>query len=99
MSGSGPVRSFPDLVTPDRRSLRFTARGLSLAGQLTPESATAHIQHTLGVGLDASVPETTRRTLERVRFVHLYGLFSYELFTAAEDLAVLSLEQAFTDRF
>ena len=73
-SRSGPVRSFSDLATPDDRSLRFTPYGLSLAGKLSPESAAAHIQRTLGVGLDSSVPETTRRTLDRVRLVHLYGL-------------------------
>ncbi len=36
---------------------------------------------------------------ERVRLLHAYGVLSYELFTAAEDLAHLVIGQAQRDRF
>jgi hypothetical protein len=93
------MKSFDELIAPDEASQRFTPLGLSFAGILTPESAARHIQHTVNVVLAEPVPRTVRDSFDRVRQVHIYGLFAYELFTAAGDLAVLLLQQAFAERF
>src|SRR5260370_10031023 len=93
-----PIKTFAELVTPDQRSQRFSSRGFSPGYLLTPESAAAHIQRTVGVTLDAAVPQTMRDSYRRVCSTHVYGLFDYELFTAAGDLALLALQQAFAER-
>ena len=46
-----------------------------------------------------AVAETTRNAFERVRLLHSYGVLSYDMFTAADDLAHLVTEQALRDRF
>jgi hypothetical protein len=89
---------FIDLATPDERSLRFSSRGFSPSFLLTSESAADHIQRTVDVRLDEAVPQTMRDSFDRVRAAHIYGLFDYALFTAAGDLAVLALQQAFAER-
>ncbi|MFI5386232.1 MAG: hypothetical protein ACHQ50_08940, partial [Fimbriimonadales bacterium] len=92
------IKTFADLATPDERSLRFSPMGFSPGHLLTPESAAAHIQRTVDVGLDPAVPATTRDSYRRVCSTHVYGLFDYELFTVAGDLALLALQQAFAER-
>ncbi len=91
-------KTFTDLATPDERSLRFSSRGFSPNFLLTAESAAAHIQRTVEVRLEEAVPQTMRDSFDRVRWTHIYGLFDYSLFTAAGDLAVLALQQAFAER-
>src|SRR6266567_2794356 len=92
------IKTFAELVTPDERSQRFSSRGFSPSYLLTPESAAAHIQRTVNVTLEAAVPQTMRDSYRRVCSTHVYGLFDYELFTAAGDLALLALQQAFAER-
>lgn len=79
--------------------MRFSGLGFSPNLLLKPEVAAAHIQRTVGVELDPAVPQTIRDSYDRVRSTHIYGLFDYSLFTAAGDLALLSLQQAFAERF
>ncbi|MGI8564023.1 MAG: hypothetical protein ACR2MZ_10850 [Candidatus Dormibacter sp.] len=94
------IRSLADLTTADERSQRFTPLGFAPGSRiLTPEVAAQHIQRTVATDLAPSVPDTVRKSLDRVRSVHVHGLFDYELFTAASDLALLYLQQAFAERF
>jgi hypothetical protein len=96
----GSIKTFEELTTPDERTLRFTPLGLSTAGALTPEYAAEFQQHAIAASdLQLDVPEDTRRSFERVRLLHSYGILFYEAFTLAEDLAWLVLEQAFRERF
>jgi len=92
------IKTFAELATPDERSQRFSSMGFSPGYLLTPESAAAHIQRTVDVTLDLAVPMTMRDSYRRVCSTHLYGLFDYELFTVAGDLALLNLHQAFAER-
>ena len=46
-----------------------------------------------------AVAEGTRNTFERIRSLHAYGVLSYDIFTAADDLTHLVIEQALRDRF
>jgi len=92
------IKTFAELATPDERSQRFSSRGFSPSYLLTPDSAAAHIQRTVDVTLDAAVPATMRDSYRRVCSTHVYGLFDYELFTVAGDLALLTLQQAFGER-
>lgn len=46
-----------------------------------------------------TVAEATQATFERLRLLHSYGVLSYNMFTAADDLAHLAIEQALRDRF
>jgi len=45
------------------------------------------------------VAEGTRSTFERLCLLHAYGVLSFDMFTAADDLAQLVIEQALRDRF
>ena len=92
------IKTFTELATPDERSQRFSSLGFSPGDLLTPESAAAHIQRTVEVMLDVAVPQTMRDSYRRVCSTHVYGLFDYELFTVAGDLALLTLQQAFAER-
>ncbi len=92
------IKTFADLAPPDERSQRFSSMGFSPGHLLTPESAAVHIQRTVDIGLDPSVPATMRDTYRRVCSTQVYGLFDYELFTVAGDLALLALQQAFAER-
>src|SRR5260370_26080806 len=82
------IKTFAELVTPDQRSQRFSSRGFSPGYLLTPESAAADIQRTVGVTLDAAVPQTMRDPHRRRCSTHVYSLVYYERFTAARDLAL-----------
>ncbi len=94
------IRSLAELTAPDERSQRFTPLGWATGTRiLSAEGAAQHIQQTVAIGIDPSVPETVRKSFDRVRSVYIHGLFDYELFSAASDLALLHLQQAFAERF
>ena len=88
------IRTFEELVTPNDPALRFTPLGFSTGGRMTPEGAAEHIQRSIGIELAPAVPDSTRQSFERVCLTHSYGLFAYDLFTVAEDHALLVLERA-----
>jgi hypothetical protein len=74
---------------PDRQGWRS---GLDLCGsRLWPRRAArscAYQQEAISLAdLVPAVAQSTRNAFERVRLLHAYGVLSYELFTAAEDLA------------
>ena len=94
------IRSFTELTTPDDRSLRFTPLGLATGGMLSPENAAEFQQRSIAAAdLVPAVPEGTRRSFERLRTLHAYGVLCYDLFTVVEDLTWVVLEQALRERF
>ena len=67
---------------------------------LRPEDAAVYQQEVIShAELVAAVAEGTRNTFERLRLLHAYGVLSYDMFTAADDLAQLVIEQGLRDRF
>src|SRR4051794_28304857 len=93
------MRSLAQLQSPDERTLRFTPLGLGTRHRLTPESAADYQQKLVDIPLADSVPRPVRDTFDRIRALHTYGVLSYDLFTAAHDLAQLVLEQTLRTRF
>lgn len=94
------IRSLEELRRADERTLRFTSLGLATGGKLRPEDAAVYQQEVIShAELVPAVAEGTRNTFERLRWLHAYGVLSYNIFTAAEDLSHLVIEQALRDRF
>jgi hypothetical protein len=94
------IKTFQELTTPDERTLRFTPMGFSTTGMLKPEYAAEFQQQVIAhCDLHEDVTEDIRKSFERLRTLHSYGILCYEAFTAAHDLAWLVLEQALRDRF
>ena len=94
------IRALSDLTEPDDRSLRFGGMGFSPGGRLSGEDAVKHQQRVIAsADLDAAVPEQTRRSFERLRSLHTYGVLFYDAFTIVDDLAWVVLEQALRERF
>ncbi len=93
------IRTFAELTTPDERSLRFTPLGLAPGG-LSPENAAEFQQRSIAAAdLIPAVPEGTRRSFERLRTMHAYGVLCYDLFTTVADQTWVVLEQALRERF
>ncbi|MEU1731659.1 hypothetical protein [Streptosporangium sp. NPDC020145] len=92
------IRSLEELQQPDGTALVFSPLGLG--GKLTAEDAAVFQQEVIGrVDLADSVPDLVRRSFERVRAAHSYGVLHYEFFTLAHDHAQLVLEYALRERF
>ena len=74
------IRTLSDLTEPDDRSLRFGGMGFSTGGHLSGEDAVSHQQRVIAsADLDSAVPEQTRRSFERLRSLHAYGVLFYEV--------------------
>jgi len=94
------IRAFTELTTPDERSLRFAPLGLADGGMLSPENAAEFQQRSIAsADLVPAVPEGTRRSFERLRTLHTYGVLCYDLFTTVADQTWIVLEQALRERF
>jgi hypothetical protein len=94
------IRSLDELRQTDERTLRFASLGFDTGGMLPPEDAAFYQQECLShAELSETVGDGTRSTFERLCLVHSYGVLSYDMFTAADDLAHLVIEQALRDRF
>jgi hypothetical protein len=88
------VKSLAELQEPDKRSL------MSSVWTAEPARAAELAQHSLGqIELSQEVPETTRRSFERLCTLFAYGILCYDLYTVAGDLARLVIEQALRERF
>jgi hypothetical protein len=82
------------LQKPDPRSLFW------IAGAKSPEDAAAYLQRVMAqFDLPASVPETVRRSFDRLRTVYQQALLCYDLYTVAGDQARLVAELALRERF
>lgn len=67
---------------------------------MKPADAAAFQQEAIAsADLASSVPESVRKSFERIRKVHSYGVLDYELFTVAHNQAQLVLEHALRERF
>jgi hypothetical protein len=94
------IKSLDELRQPDDRTLHYTPLGFDTGGSLRPEDAALYQQESLSrAELSEAVAEGTRRTFDRLCLLHAYGVLSYDMFTAADDLAQLVIEQALRDRF
>lgn len=94
------ITSLEELRQPDERTLRFTSLGFATGGMLSPEDAAVYQQEVINhAELVPAVAEGTRNTFERLRLLHAYGVLAYDIFTAADDLSHLVIEQALRDRF
>ncbi|NNN10217.1 MAG: hypothetical protein HKL85_13625 [Acidimicrobiaceae bacterium] len=95
------IKTLAELITPDERTgsaLRFTPLGLNMGGTLKPEYAAEFQQQVIAhCDLHPDVAEGTRNGFERLRTLHSHGIFCYEVFTVADDLAWLLMEQAFRE--
>lgn len=98
--GHRDVKSLDELVEPDDRVLRFTPLGLSLGAKMSAADAALYQQELVSrADLVEAVPKGTRESFERLRSLHTYGLFCYDLYTVANDLTPLVLDQALRERF
>jgi hypothetical protein len=94
------IKSLKELRKVDERTRRFTSLGFATGGMLGPANAATYQQELISrADLVPAVAEATRNAFERVRLLHSYGVLSYDMFTAADDLAHLVIEQALRDRF
>ena len=93
------IRSLDELSAPDEPALHYTPLGLS-GGTMRPEDAAEHHQQTIAhADLAPDVPDETRRSFERLRTIHSYGVLCYDLYTAVDAQSLLVLEQALAERF
>ncbi len=94
------VRTITELTAVDPRVPHFTPLGLSPSGVLGDGDAIAFIQEIVSpADLVPAVPDATRKSFERLRAIHTYGAFAYDLFTVADDLSLLVIELALAERF
>ena len=91
-------KSWDQLREPDQRALHFTPWGLGAPMQ--PVANAEYLQKVLAtLDLAPQVAEGTQRSFDRLRGMVPYGILNYEIFTAVDDLALLTIEQALRDRF
>jgi hypothetical protein len=94
------IRTLAELTTVNEQTRRFTSLGFATGGMLSPEDAAEFQQQCIAsADLADNVPESTRRSFERLRTLHSYGVLCYDAFTVAGDLSWVVLEQALRERF
>jgi hypothetical protein len=85
--------TYEQLITPDPRSEVFGPR-------LPAEQRLRMMQDGLArLDLVGRVGPQTKQSFERLRTLFTYGLLCYDLFTVADDLSLLLLEEALGERF
>ena len=93
------IKSLAELREPDERTLRFGPMGFETGRMLAPEDAARYQQDVISrADLVPAVAASTRGTFDRLRSAYAYGVLSYEIFTAVDDLVQLLIEQALRDR-
>lgn len=94
------IKSLGELRGVDELSARFTPWGLSTTRVMTPEAAArSHQESISSADLIADVPDDTARAFERLREIHSYGIFLYDLYSCVEQLQPFVLEHALSERF
>ncbi len=89
------VKDFSELTRPSEGALAF-----GFMRSLSPDDQARSVQSMVATAdLCDEVPEDLVACFERIRSLFAYGLFYYEAFTATEDLAWLTFEQALQERF
>src|SRR4051794_34051902 len=100
MSSQRDPESVAALGEPDTTTLHFTPLGLSTAGLLRPEDSLAYLRQSIEPArLPSHVPTEIQTAFERLRRLHLHGLFSYGFFTIVAETAWLLPEAALGTRF
>jgi hypothetical protein len=85
------IKTLSELQEPDETSLYVTPLGIE--GRVRPDDAAAYLQHVISrLELSEQVPETARKSFERLRTLYAYGVLCYDLYTVAGDLARLVTE-------
>jgi hypothetical protein len=93
-------KSIAQLMQVDSRTAIFGPLGLMTDRRLTDESAVDYIQAVVeGLDLPGSVPETVREHFDTLRHLHVYGAFSYDLFSLSAESAHTALELVLGVRF
>jgi hypothetical protein len=99
-SGAPGRRSISELTTQDPTTAMFGPPGLMTSAAMTPDASADYLQAmTEGSQLGKRVPGEVRRSFERIRDLHAYGVFSYGFFTLAEGDTWLLPEAALGVRF
>jgi hypothetical protein len=94
--GEDPVLSaLAELREPDQRSTMWIVGGTAGA----EHAAEYHKRVMAQLDVPASVPETVRKSFDRIRSIYRQGLFCYDLYTFAGDQARLLVELALKERF
>lgn len=89
------VKDFAALTRPAETTLAF-----GFVRSLSSDDQARSVQSMVArADLSDDVPEDLAACFERIRSIFAYSLFYYEAFTAAEDLAWLTFEQALRERF
>ena len=92
------LRSFEELVAPDKRTLLFGPFGLG--GAMSAEQATQLQQAAIAsADLVDVVAESVRLSFDRLRDLHTYGVLFYDSFTLVTELRWVVLEMALRERF
>jgi hypothetical protein len=92
------IKTLAELQEPDEASLLYSPMGLG--AKMRPQDAADFQQRVIAqYALSSQVPESTRKSFERVQTIFSYGVLCYELYTVAGDHARLVIEQALRDRF
>ena len=90
-----PAMSFyEELREPDQTTLRFTSLGFATSHVMRPEASAKFLRSLVALPLSDAVDDEVAQTVARLRAVFYHGLFDYDLFTAASDLAYLAVEGA-----
>jgi hypothetical protein len=94
--GEAPVLSaLAELREPDPRSMMWI-----VGGATAPEDAAEYHKRVMAqFDVPDSVPETVRKSFDRIRSIYRQGLFCYDLYTVAGDQARLLIELALKERF
>ena len=90
---------YEELRQPDQTTLRFTPLGLATSHVMRPEDSAEYLRSLVALPLSDAVDAEVAQTVARLRAVFYHGLFDYDLFTAASDLAYLAVEGALRRRF
>lgn len=89
------IKDFSELITPSEETMAF-----GFIRTLSPDDQAKSVQGMVATAdLCEGVPGDLVACFERIRSLFGYGLFYYEAFTAADDLAWLMFEQALQARF
>lgn len=88
-----------ELAAPDPRVVDATPLARDAGTDRAAQAAERIQQMVLEADLIPSVPEPLRRSYERLRTLHAYGVLCYDLFTIVCGQALLVLEQALAARF
>ncbi len=94
------ILSLEQVITPDRRTSRFSAFGLSGPDAIPATARIEWLQRDISAyDLSDRVPSDVRGYFETARRLHVFGFFEYRFFVVAHDRATLAAEMGLRARF